>query len=85
MLVEEIDPIGPQPFQRRVGDRRMCAGRLLRPASLPFSMLKPNFVAIDDLIADRLERFADQILVGERPVHFGGIEERHARGRRPPG
>jgi hypothetical protein len=27
------------------------------------------------LIADRLERFADQFLVGERPIGFGCIEQ----------
>ena len=41
-------------------------------------MLKPNFVAIDDLVADGLERLADDIFVRVRAVHFGGIEERHA-------
>src|SRR5579864_2604256 len=31
-----------------------------------------------DLIADRLERLTDDILIGVRAVHFGRIEERHA-------
>src|SRR4029453_17828326 len=31
-----------------------------------------------DLIADRLERLTDHILIGIWAVHFGRIEERHA-------
>ena len=38
MLIEQIDAVGPEPFQRRVGDLLMCSGRLFRPSwpnSLP--------------------------------------------------
>ena len=31
-----------------------------------------------DLIANRRERFADEFFVRERPVRFGGVEERDA-------
>src|SRR3954471_7377185 len=31
------------------------------------------------LVADRLERFAHEVFVRVRPIHFGRIEERHAR------
>ena len=41
-------------------------------------MSKPNFVAIRDAVANRRERFADKLLARVGPVHFGGIEERHA-------
>ena len=57
----------------------MCAGRLSRPVCLPSSILNPNFVAITTLIADGREGLADEFLVRERPVRFGGIEERDAR------
>ena len=32
----------------------------------------------DDSIANGAERFADELFVGERPVRFCGVEERHA-------
>jgi hypothetical protein len=31
-----------------------------------------------DFVAERRERFSDQLFVGERAVHFGGIEEHDA-------
>ena len=53
----------------------MWSGRLLRP---PPSMSKPNLVAIDDLVADRRERFADELFVRVRAVDLGRVEERDA-------
>ena len=32
----------------------------------------------DDLIANRLERFADELLVGERAINLRCVEQRHA-------
>jgi hypothetical protein len=32
-----------------------------------------------DLIGHGLERLADELFVGERAVHLGGVEERHAQ------
>lgn len=46
MLIEEVDPVGVEPHQRRVGYLPDVRGRLSRPACLPFSIRKPNFVAI---------------------------------------
>ena len=41
-------------------------------------MSKPNLVAIDDLVAEGRERFADELFVRVRAVDLGGIEERDA-------
>ena len=51
----------------------MRSGRL----SSPFvpSILKPNFVAMADLVADRGQSLADQLLVRVGPVDFGRVEE----------
>ena len=37
VLVEQVDAIGPQPLQRRVGDARICSGRLSSPLGSPVS------------------------------------------------
>ena len=37
----------------------------------------------DHLVAPAPDRAADQLLVGERAVHVGGVEERHAEVERP--
>ena len=58
-----------------------CApGWLLSAACCPCagSMSNPNLVAITTLLADRLQRLADQLFVGERTVDLGSIEEGHA-------
>ena len=39
------------------------------------SILKPNFVAMNHLVADGRERLADEFLVREWPVDFGRVEE----------
>ena len=41
-------------------------------------MSKPNLVAMRDLVADRRERFSDEIFVRVGAVDFGGVEERDA-------
>ena len=59
----------------------MWSGRLLTPplrAPVFRSMSKPNLVAITTLIAHRRERLADEFLVGERAIGFGGVEQGHA-------
>ena len=57
----------------------MCSGRLSMPRRSPSSRrLKPNFVAMTHLIAERRQRLADQLLVRERTVGLRGVEERDA-------
>src|SRR5215218_5480438 len=57
--------------------RRMLSGRLdTPPPSTPFSgNAKPNLVGDLDLVADGFEGFADDLFIGERAVHLGGVEE----------
>ena len=56
----------------------MCAGRLLQPALPAGSNVNPNFVAMTTRSRNGAERLADELLVRERAVGFGGVEERHA-------
>ena len=55
----------------------MCSGRLFRPAVLArcASMSKPNLVAITTWSRNGRERLAHQLLVRERAVDLGGVEE----------
>ena len=48
----------------------------IRLPSSPRSL--PNLVASCDLVPAAGDGLADQLLVGERAVHVGGVEERHA-------
>ena len=78
VLIEEIDPIGPEPLQRRLGDLADVRGPAVQAGLLAVLELEAELRRDDDLIANRRERFADELFVRERPVHFGGVEERDA-------
>ncbi len=49
MLIEQIDGIDLETLSDASATSLMCAGLLSNPACLPFSNLKPNFVAIATL------------------------------------
>ena len=78
VLIEEIDPIGLEPLQRGVGDLADVRRPAVESRLLAVFELEPELRRDDDLIANRRERFADELFVGERPVRFGGVEERDA-------
>ena len=82
MLVEQVDAIRPKSLQRRVGDGANLRRMAVEPRHLAVLDVEAELGGDRDLIADGLERFADDILIGIRAVHFGRIEERHAA-RRP--
>ena len=76
VLIEQIDAIGLQPLQRGLGDLPDVLGPAVQAGSAD---RWPNFEAElggdHDLVAERRERLADQLLVGERAVDLGGVEE----------
>ena len=55
----------------------MCSGRLFRPRCWPRHRIdiEAEFGGDHDLFPERRQRFADQLLVGERAIDFGGVEE----------
>jgi hypothetical protein len=64
----------PSRFSEASATSRMCSGRLLTPrGAAPPLRSKPNFVA------NRLQALADQLLIDERPIDLGGVEEGHAQ------
>ena len=80
VLVVEVDVVGAQPAQRALDGaadaRRVAAQAAGRDAVLVER--EPELGGDDDVVAVRLEGFADDVLVGERPVDLGGVEERDA-------
>ena len=79
VLVVEVDMVGTQPFQRAF-DRPADLFRTTAER-LPPLRVDPNaeFSGYDHLVADRCHRFADQFLVGVRPVALRRIEESHPK------
>jgi len=86
--VVEVDVVGPQPPQRRLQRRAHVLGppvaahreRLPGPRTLGD---QPALRRERDLVAAAGERTAHQLLVGERAVHVGGVDERDAEVDRP--
>src|SRR5215831_2127137 len=81
MLVEQIDYLGPEPFERSIGDLL----DVLRPAiqagdTWAAVRLHPEaeLGGDDYFLAYGGKALANQFLVRERPVHFGGIKESDA-------
>jgi hypothetical protein len=56
----------------------MWPGRLSSPVMLAALELETKLGRNHHLIANRAERFPDDLFIRERPVRFGGIEERDA-------
>ena len=63
----------------------MCDGPAVEAGLLAVLELEAELRRDHHLIAHGLERFADELFVRERPVRFGGIEERHATVQPPRG
>src|SRR5262245_39772270 len=75
MLIEQIDPIGLQALQRGLGDLANVCRPAVQSGLLAVLEPEPELRRDRDPVADRPERFADELLVREWPVHLGGVEE----------
>ena len=76
MLIEQIDNIGPESFQRSVGNlfdvlRPTIESNLLTLRTKFESELGGNC----DSLTHRSQRFAHELFVRERAVGLGGVEE----------
>jgi hypothetical protein len=77
VLIEQIDDVGIQPFERRVGHRPDS----LRPAVQTlgrYSILEAEFGCDHGLLPKRRKRLTQEFFVGERTVGLGSIEKCHA-------
>src|SRR4051794_41904079 len=83
MLVEQVDRVGAQPLQRGL-DAAPDPRRAAVEAAATALEVEAELGRDHDLVADRFERLADQLLVRERPVDLRGVEEADAAlDRRP--
>ena len=55
--------------------RLIVSGRLSMPPASAVLEVEAELRRDHDLVADGLERLADELLVRERPVHLRGVEE----------
>ena len=82
VLVEEVDRLGAKAPKRGVDalpDRLRPAVEARRPlADLDALEIPAELRRDHDPVSHRLERFADELLVGEWPVDLGSVEEGHA-------
>ena len=78
MLVEQIDAVRPEPFQRRVGYFADVLGSAIEARLLPVLDPEPEFRRDDHLIPNGREGFANDFFVREGAVHFCRVEERDA-------
>jgi hypothetical protein len=84
VLVEQVDRLDPEAAQRGFGH----LADVRRPAveaALPVGFERERELGGDhDLVAEWSERVADELLVGEGTVGFGGVEEGDAAVDRRP-
>jgi hypothetical protein len=78
VLIEEVDDIGLKSFQRGLGDLADVLRLAIDSSQWPLGFgidFESELGGDHDLITEGNEGLADQFLVGERAVSFGGIEE----------
>ena len=75
VLVEEVDRVRPEPLERGVDAAPDRLGATVKTGDLPVLVGESELRGDHDLVADGLERLADELLIVERPVHLGGVEE----------
>ena len=78
MLVEQVDEVEAEPLQRGVGHASDILGPAVHAVRLAVGKGEAELGSDHHAVAHGLERFADNLLVGERAVGFGGVEESDA-------
>ncbi len=74
VLVEQVDAVGLQALQGRVGHRPDALWPAVL-AELRIAFSEPELGGDHDLVAYGRQGLAQQRLVGERPIGLGGVEE----------
>jgi hypothetical protein len=76
VLVEQVDHICPQSFERTLGDLFDVRWPTIEADLLTFGTnLETEFGSYHHLAAKRSERFAHEFFIRKRTIHFSGIEE----------
>ena len=76
VLIEQVNGLDFEPFEGGVNDLPDVLGLAVECALLAAVAIESEFGGDGHLAAEGREGFADEFLVGERAVNFGGIEER---------
>jgi len=77
MLVKKIDPIRPQPFESLIGNQ-FDALRTAIQAVAWRRILEPELGGNHDVIAEWLQRLANNLFVGEGAIGFRRVEKSDA-------
>jgi hypothetical protein len=83
VLVEEVDVVGLEAAQRPLDGLTDVLGPAVHADDLSVLDLEPELGRDDRLVALSLERLSEQLLVVERAVDLGRVEEVHAELERP--
>ena len=75
VLVEQVDAVDVQPAQGVLDGGADVLGAAVQAGGAAAVEGEPELGGDHDLVADRSQRLADELLVGERPVDLGGVEE----------
>ena len=76
VLIEQVDGVDVEPLERRLRDLLDVLGPAVEARLLAVRVdVEPELGGDHHLLADRRERLAHQLLVRERAVDFGGVEE----------
>ena len=78
VLVEQIDDFDAEPLQRGVGNSRGYARAGCSCPALAVLDAEAELGGDHHLVADRPQRLADNLLIGEGTVDLGRVEEGHA-------
>ncbi|KAG0770713.1 hypothetical protein G6F57_014703 [Rhizopus arrhizus] len=77
VLVEQIDMVGAQALEAGLGHRTDVL-RAAVQAGIDTRILEAELGGDHQPVAVRRQRLAEQIFIGVRAVHLGGVEEGHA-------
>jgi hypothetical protein len=75
VLVQQVDRVGAEPLQRALDTALDRLRATVESAGHAALEVEAELRRDHDLVADRLERLADELLVGEGPVDLRGVEE----------
>jgi hypothetical protein len=85
VLVEKIDHVCSKPLQRCLDGLADVGGPAVHVlAAIRAREFEAELGGDHDLVADRLQRFPDDVLVGERAIDLRPCRRRSRRGRAPP-
>src|SRR5207237_10896733 len=77
MLVQQIDAVGTEALERGIDDRLDVLRSAVQSTSASFDV-EAELRRDPDAVANRRERFSNELFDGVRSVGFSGVEERDA-------